>query len=322
MLPVPLILIGSLVITTYIIYPIEVIAPGWITLKRIFKIYLPVVIFYVIYRVSLLCGVRYSSFGSLGEMFEHINSFEVIFRLSIIMLISIPSLLLWLVPYTRRYNNVDKKWIVRYIVVFLINTASYLLSIAEDELVVRICYYLISVLCSVYIFYQEIFVRLIEQPYPKSMVTASTNTPIAVSTAILPKTDISDGSENVSDEMSVSKERILFDKIESYVNQNQAWRDPDISMTVMVKEVGTNRRQMLEALQYCGYENYSTYMNQKRIADFIKLIESNTLTSYQDAFFEAGFRSRAAALRNFKQVTSMTPTQYFLSCKDQKTNIV
>jgi len=49
-----------------------------------------------------------------------------------------------------------------------------------------------------------------------------------------------------------------------------------------------------------------------RIEDFIRRIQTKESANYQDAFYDAGFRSRATAFRNFKQYTGKTPSEYFL----------
>ena len=60
----------------------------------------------------------------------------------------------------------------------------------------------------------------------------------------------------------------------------------------------------------------SHYINKLRIEDFLQQIESGQYVNYQEAFFFVGFRSRSTALRNFRQLTGMIPSEYF-----QKKNI-
>lgn len=60
-----------------------------------------------------------------------------------------------------------------------------------------------------------------------------------------------------------------------------------------------------------GDENYTNYINRLRIEDFLQKIESGESENFQDTFFFVGFRSRSTALRNFRQFTGMTPSEYF-----------
>ncbi len=73
----------------------------------------------------------------------------------------------------------------------------------------------------------------------------------------------------------------------------------------------TNRTTLGNALRECGHENYNLYVYRLRTEDFIYQIESGAIKNYQDALFLAGFRSRSTALRNFRQFTGTTPTEYF-----------
>ncbi|MEG1562703.1 MAG: hypothetical protein RR365_03115 [Bacteroides sp.] len=83
------------------------------------------------------------------------------------------------------------------------------------------------------------------------------------------------------------------------MNKNQAWRDPNISMT------------MSAALHQGGFDGYPSYINSKRISDCINLIQSGKADSYIDAFYNVEFRSKSTALRNFKEITGSIPSQYF-----------
>jgi YesN/AraC family two-component response regulator len=57
--------------------------------------------------------------------------------------------------------------------------------------------------------------------------------------------------------------------------------------------------------------SFSAYINSLRIEEFIQRVHSKESTNYQDIFYDVGFRSRATALRNFKQYTGKTPSEYF-----------
>lgn len=101
---VPFLLLGIFVTTIYFMYPIEVISPGWITWKRLLKMYMPVIGLWLLYRITLWLGVEYISYKTFGEMAQDIWSFQLIFRIVLALLMFLPALLLYYVPYTRRYN--------------------------------------------------------------------------------------------------------------------------------------------------------------------------------------------------------------------------
>lgn len=115
----------------------------------------------------------------------------------------------------------------------------------------------------------------------------------------------------VLDSDCVNTRNKMFCKLEKYMNETKAWRDPDITMSSLVRYVSTNRTTFALIMKENGFDSYSCYINQYRVKDFIDLYNCNRTENYQDLFYDAGFRSRATALRNFKQITGMTPSEYF-----------
>lgn len=79
----------------------------------------------------------------------------------------------------------------------------------------------------------------------------------------------------------------------------------------VISELFTNRTSLAQAMRESDYENYSNYINRLRIEDFMEQIESGQMLNFQETFFFVGFRSRSTALRNFRQFTGSTPSEYF-----------
>lgn len=297
-MPVPLLLLGIFVISTYIMYPIEVISPGWLNWKRVLKIYIPVVCLIVFYKITVWFGVVYTPFESVVDMLNHIGSFEVLFRIILALLFFLPAVLLYFVPYTRKYNNTDTKWMRGYVTAVIINSVGFLVAINSNNIFVRIFYYVVSVSCSLYIVYQELFVRLIRQPQEE------------LSIELIDELNIIEFNSKVvaTDEPQISP---IFTMLEQYINQTQAWRNPDLSVGELTDALHTNRTYLREAIQRQGYEGYTSYINSKRIAEFIQIIEQQGSGNYLQTFFDVGFRSKTTALRNFREFIGMTPSEYF-----------
>ena len=112
------------------------------------------------------------------------------------------------------------------------------------------------------------------------------------------------------------KNTILIDRLDAYMKKKYAWRDPYLSLNMLASELFTNRTTLAQVMRENGYESYTHYINKLRIEDFLQQIESGQYVNYQEAFFFVGFRSRSTALRNFRQLTGMIPSEYF-----QKKNI-
>lgn len=116
---------------------------------------------------------------------------------------------------------------------------------------------------------------------------------------------------------NISKATKLFERLDEYMHKNHAWRDPDLSMTYIVDVLRTNRTTLAQAIQEHGYDSYIVYINNLRIEDFIKMIQSGTGVAFQKTFYDVGFRSRNTALRNFRRVTGKIPSDYFYTLDNQ-----
>lgn len=310
-----LLLQANFMLLGYILYPIEVIAPGWLNRWRVLRLYGYWLLLVGIYVFTRWAGVEYTTFGSLLEMIPHANRFEVGFRLFLSLLIFVPVVIVFFIHRTRLYQNSDHIWVKKYIATLSLNIVAYLMVILFNNPVFNIAYYYISVGCSIYIVYMELFDRLIIlQPRAAGTSLQQEFEEQEVDLPQLP--DTSDCNEaindlNAEDTGQRTKELRLIEQLKHYLTTNQAWRNPDLSLNMLASELMTNRTSLGNALRTCGHENYSVYINRLRIEDFIHQLESGAITNFQDAFFHVGFRSRSTALRNFRQFTGTTPSDYF-----------
>ena len=311
-----LLLMANFMILGYILYPIEVIAPGWLNLWRILKLYSYWIAMVLIYVISEWAGVHYTAYGTLMEMLSHVHRFEVWFRLLLALLIFLPGIIVFLMHRTRLYQNSDHIWVTKYVITLSLNAIAYLLVLVFNNPVFNIIYYYISVGCSLYIVYMELFDRLITRS------DATNDTLVAMRGA---EPDDQDGAREMYPDgaessittpqsdgrLAEKKDSILIQRLEAHMKEKKAWRNPDLTLNMLASELFTNRTSLALAFRESGYENYTLYINRLRIEDFLQLVESGQIRNFQEAFFEAGFRSRSTALRNFRQYTGKTPSEYF-----------
>ncbi len=289
---VPMLLVCLVMVISYILYPVEVVSPGWLNFKRVLLLYSPVPGLAVLWLITLWAGVEYTVYGSLREMLPDALHFDAGFRLILCLLAFAPLAAIFFVPYTRRYNNTDHVWMRKYSIAFIVNSLAYIVVLSTDDMLINTLYYYISVGCSLWVVYMELFERLISKP------------PVAEAVAEAPP---------VRQESPVLKMKnsVVFERLDKYMREGKVWRDPDLAMTRVVREIYTNRTTLAQAIQEQGYEGYSAYVNSLRIADFLEIMQGDMAENFQNAFFDAGFRSRTTAHRNFRQVTGMSPTEYF-----------
>ncbi len=296
----PMLIVGLFMVISYIIYPVEVISPGWITWKRLLRMYSPIGVLLVVYWVSGLCGATYDTYGNLIAMLSHLDRFDVWFRLLLSLLVFLPLLFILYPTYTRKYNNTDRHWIRRYIVVFVVNNLAYIVVLACDSMYVKAAYYFVSVGCEAYIVYLELFVRLIDR-HAEEMPD------------VVPLAETINKMEAPAEASSSLplKYTSLYATLEEYVRREQSWRDPDLTLHQLAIRLGSNRTDLGYAIREQGYDNYTAYINRLRMNDFMQLARRSPMTSYQTLFFEVGYRSKTTALRNFRQYYGCTPTEYF-----------
>lgn len=224
-----------------------------------------------------------------------------------------PVMMIFFIPYTRRYNNTDKQWIRKYALCFSINTVAYLIVLLVDVLPVKVAYYYVSVGCSLYIAYMELFVRLIGRQQAKEMKDGSLVGlcgDMVVTMGVV--TEEPHGS-GLTDAATVKLPQLLAlsERITFHMETTSDFRNPDLSLAMLAAALCTNRTTLTLALHELGYPSFNAYVNTLRIEDFIRRIRNKESANYQEAFYDAGFRSRATALRNFKQYTGKTPSAYF-----------
>ena len=295
-----LLLVANFMVVSYIMYPIEVISLGYLNFWRIVKLYSPWLLLLGVYIVTSCAGMVYTPYETILEMLPDAHRFEVWFRLLLALFIFLPGLFVFFVHRTRHTNNTDYIWLRKYSIALFINILAYVLILIFNHPIMNISYYYISVGCSLYVVYMELFDRLIGKSVVETYAEDTNAQPeeAAVVDAQAPL-------------FLEQKNTILVDRLDVYMKKKYAWRDPYLSLNMLASELCTNRTTLAQVMRENGYESYTHYINKLRIEDFFQQIESGQYVNYQEAFFFVGFRSRSTALRNFKQVTGMIPSEYF-----------
>ena len=101
--------IGNLYLIVLLLYPLEVVRPGWLNLKRTSILLLPyisVTLFY--YIVLFLLGQKPLKLHNMDQFMEHIGEFNVGYR--IVMILSIIAYLAFLFRLTWRYKEFYQQW--------------------------------------------------------------------------------------------------------------------------------------------------------------------------------------------------------------------
>lgn len=171
-----------------------------------------------------------------------------------------------------------------------------------------------SLLC-LFVTYQELFLRInVPVTLREIPVESSVSSDIPVPSETLDTPD-----ESIIPEES--KENPLWIRLNELIDREQLWRNPDTNITKLAVLLDTNRNKLTRIIQEQGYDGYKEFINRRRIDEFLKIADSDKYVNVLDTFFKVGFRSKATALRNFKEYTGMLPSEYLQqkTKKDTKT---
>jgi AraC-like DNA-binding protein len=101
-------------------------------------------------------------------------------------------------------------------------------------------------------------------------------------------------------------------KIRSYIVDQQAYQDPELSLTQVSKALKTNPTIISKVINQGFQLNFNDFINQYRIEavkDKLKAGEQKTQTLLGIAY-DCGFNSKATFNRAFKKVTGLSPKQW------------
>lgn len=286
----------AFICTTSLAYHYEIRSPMSVTLSKILKFNLPVIGLFGGCLVLYLNGYRFLYYSSFIDLFSSITRFDAI--TSVLLLMFIGGCITYTIKLLLTLNDeeVHSDWSFRYLIAFIVMNLFYLLSIISNDGLHMICKYTF-VLCCAYITYLELFER---------------------ASLELVQTNITEASLVLKGyEVRSSRIKGLRIRLTEYMEQEKAWRDPDITVKDVTTKLRTNRRALNSVVQEMGYDNFPSYINYLRVKDFTEIIENSKDDSFQNIFFNVGFKSRATAHRNFKNIKGLSPSEYYLSIQDE-----
>jgi len=108
---------------------------------------------------------------------------------------------------------------------------------------------------------------------------------------------------------------------DSFFDNPEIWMNPDMTAAELVRIMGTNHAYLLKRIKALGFSSYTDMINRKRVEYVCKGLEKETDMNIINLMFEAGFRSRSTASREFKRIIGSTPSEYQESvAKTKKTS--
>lgn len=282
---------GVLGIVTVYLYPIAVINSEWLSRKRGAMLVVPwILVFVLLFALPM----EFRPLHSFEELIDHIREFNVWFRLLLTCVIPVYAFFLFYVPYNWMKSGITYRWVYYYTLWGVTISFCYMTFILTGSLTAICIHHTVCLLFCLVMTYQELFIRI-------AVPTEKTDEPSHIPDPSLPTGDAAAGTTACHP---------LWVQLNKLMKQEELWRNPDISLEELAARLGTNRITLTQVIQRESKEGYKEFINRFRMEEFVKILNAKPRLNIQEEFFKVGFRSKATALRHFKEYTGFTPTDY------------
>jgi len=283
MLDPTIITTGLWAITLYMLYPILVMRADKLKTGYIILLFIPAALM----TVPHLTGMNFIELYNWEDFTRNLNRPDVIIRLAGILIALIISILLIVIPYNWRHSSADFKWIRLVTLLSQGITLFYILKLFTTQYIFTNLHMTWASLASLYYVKYELNDRII--PSPKSDTEESNETPIS---------DIIDRSHD------------LWTNIDHIMNKNQIWRNPNTTAETLSKDMGTNRIYVADCIRKHTGLTFNDYLNRERAMFMADQLRLDPKQDQKSLYYDAGFRSRQTAYRNFVKFIGCSPTDY------------
>ena len=97
------------------------------------------------------------------------------------------------------------------------------------------------------------------------------------------------------------------------LHEDAVWRNPDLGLEMFCQLLGTNKDYVSRCFRQNADTTFLDYVNRLRISYVTDELRRNPLQDQRDLFFNAGFRSKTTAYRNFCKYNGQSPTEFIAS---------
>lgn len=107
------------------------------------------------------------------------------------------------------------------------------------------------------------------------------------------------------------------------IERRELWRNPDLSLSLLAQELGTNTTYVSKAFNEGLGQSFSECINRLRVSGVQTSLQSQPLDAdLLTLALDAGFRSKASFNRAFKQYVGQTPSEYRAALQTSTSQIV
>lgn len=277
---------GFYIFMLLLCYITEVINPRWLNFKRAAILFLPsaVLALYVMYYVYI---GEITNIYSISRLTTEITTPNVLARILFISMY-IPYAIMMIVMRFKWKNPRIQKYIDALVLYVVLMGASYIFSRGLQTFEGYIIHELLYLLLTITIIYTEHYERL--------------HIPLESVRTYYQQSDVLDNT--------MITVNVVAHNLRELMKDPTIWQDPELTTDKIVKLVGTNRTYIQHAARQLGFANLSDMVHRRRIDYICECLRKDPNANIQDLFWDAGYRSRATAWRNFTNIVGRTPTEF------------
>ncbi|MEE0950616.1 MAG: helix-turn-helix domain-containing protein [Paludibacteraceae bacterium] len=282
------ILCGFLIFALLMFYCVELLRPHWLNAKRIFYIMLP----WLLLVVALIIGAVYDKqilvIHTIEQLCENLFQPDVFIRLLLVLLFVPYAIWLFVFDFNWRHSSVSRKTTNIIVAMTIILSFTYIGSRGLQFFYAYIAHELVYVLITFYLVRLECKERF-------RIATQQHNTPSSIKPQIFVP-------ENTMEH--------LVNALNEVISNPDVWQNPDLTIDDIARIVGTNRTYLQMAAKYKGYASVMDMIHHIRIEYVCQQLRTVSSPQIQNIFYDAGYRSRTTAWRNFVNIMGCTPTEF------------
>lgn len=104
--------------------------------------------------------------------------------------------------------------------------------------------------------------------------------------------------------------QMRLNQLEKLMIEKQIFKNPNLKLQNLADEMSLSSHQVSQFLNDTVGKNFTQFINEYRIEEACKLLETNTLLSIEGIGDEVGFNSKSTFFTTFKKIKGMTPATY------------
>lgn len=261
------------------LFLLEILYPGFVTLKRVLQFELPLVLFSAIYAIT-------------GESEIYMASVGYTALLSVIVVIFIVSKVRKYNRYVRdNYSYIERinvRWLVNSMAILAVCLLLWLYTCTNVSHLGDLFYYVSStILWAVVLYYSLRQEWIVGEQEPE------------------PEAELKEAEPLRNGYSSMAG------KLEEYIRGKELFLNPKLSLSDLAAEMGTNRSYLSNCLNNEMGITFYDYINSFRLEKAKEILEAPDLEeSIEAVALQSGFNSVSTFRRSFQKQYNCTPSQY------------